>query len=233
MNEIFDGYIENNFGEQKQCPVKKAQFHYNYKNFFPDVQQNPKCLDIGIGRGEMLSCLLEWGMTDVHGVDISPSVIHFCRSLNLPCELVADTGKYLHDHKGEFDYVTLLDVLEHITPQETLNFLRLIQLALKPGGRIIIQVPNMQAVDSNVYYYGDFTHCAGFTEHSLIQIFTTLKFSKYNIYPYEVFCYGGYKEFIAKMLRPFFHSFTRFRRKCIGAHCPEILTPVFFAVVER
>ena len=41
------------------------------------------------------------------------------------------------------------------------------------------------------------------------------------------------KEFIAKMLRPFFHSFTRFRRKCIGAHCPEILTPVFFAVVER
>ena len=54
MNEIFDGYIENNFGEQKQCPVKKAQFHYNYKKFFPDVQQNPKCLDIGIGRGEML-----------------------------------------------------------------------------------------------------------------------------------------------------------------------------------
>ena len=39
MNEIFDGYIENNFGEQKQCPVKKAQFHYNYKKFFPDVQR--------------------------------------------------------------------------------------------------------------------------------------------------------------------------------------------------
>lgn len=232
MKEVFDTYIENSFAGNAQCPVKKAQFFYNYKKFFPAVD-NANFLDIGIGRGEMLSCWQEMGIKNFKGIDISPSAINFCKKLNLSCELVESTEDFLYKHENSYDIITLLDVLEHIPKDRTLDFLKAIKYALKPGGKVIIQVPNMQAVDAVVIFYGDFTHCAGFTEHSFSQIFSALQFTEYEIYPYEVFCYGGYKEFIAKLIRPFFYTFTRFRRKCIGAHCPEIITPIFYTVAEK
>lgn len=170
MNDLFKNYIENNFSDHIQCPVKKAQFEYNYKKYF-QYNTDLICLDIGPGRGEMLSC--------------------------------------------------------------TLHFLSAIYQALRPGGKVIIQVPNMQAEDATLYYYSDFTHCAGFTEHSFHQIFTTLNFSHFKCFPYEAFCYGGSKEFAAKILRPVFHFATKFRRKCIGSHCPSIITPVFYAVAIK
>jgi len=60
MQEIFDSYVENSFGEEKQAVFKFKQFEINYKEYFP-VNQDARVLDIGIGRGEMLSCYEKWG----------------------------------------------------------------------------------------------------------------------------------------------------------------------------
>lgn len=232
MNDLFKNYIENNFSDRIQCPVKKAQFEYNYKKYF-QYNTDLICLDIGPGRGEMLSCMKNWNIKNFSAIDISPSVVEFCHSLNLPCEWVESSENYLKSKPEYYDIITLLDVLEHIPPSNTLHFLSAIYQALRPGGKVIIQVPNMQAEDATLYYYSDFTHCAGFTEHSFHQIFTTLKFSHFKCFPYEAFCYGGSKEFAAKILRPVFHFATKFRRKCIGSHCPSIITPVFYAVAIK
>ena len=41
-------------------------------------------LDIGVGLGEMLSCMKNWGH-NYHGIDISPSTIEFCKKYNQEC----------------------------------------------------------------------------------------------------------------------------------------------------
>ena len=72
-----------------------------------------KVLDIGVGRGEMLSCMKEWGL-NYQGIDISPSKIGFCQSLKLNCEVIDNTVDWLHKNREELEIITCLDVLEHI-----------------------------------------------------------------------------------------------------------------------
>ena len=59
MKDIFYSYVENAFGEYKQAEFKFKQFKNNYSQFFP-IDKNARLLDIGIGRGEMLTCMKDW-----------------------------------------------------------------------------------------------------------------------------------------------------------------------------
>ena len=106
MQEIFEKYIENSFDSHQQANFKFHQFELNYKKFFKKgVSLNT--LDIGVGRGEMLSCMKKWGH-NYHGIDISPSTVEFCKKLDLSCELVDDTEFWLNDHQKQFDIITCL-----------------------------------------------------------------------------------------------------------------------------
>lgn len=233
MKEIYDHYLENTFGSYQPCKVKRAQFLFNYRRWFPQPGSGAKVLDIGPGRGEMLDVLAECGVTDCTGVDLSEEIVRFCRSRGFVCEWTDDTEAFLLRHENSCDLITVCDVLEHIDRNHTLPFLSAVRCALKPGGKAIFQVPNMAAEDAALYYYADFTHVAGFTELSLKQVLMTAGFSRCELHDYEVFCYGGIKEAAARLLRPFFYAWTRFRRRVIGSHCPNIITPVFFAVAEK
>lgn len=133
MKEIFDSYIENAFGEEKQAEFKFKQFEINYKRYFP-ANKNAKVLDIGIGRGEMLTCFKNWGYENYIGVDISPSTVKFCQSLGLNCILVESTEQFLRDNPNTFDLITLIDVLEHIPRKNVITLLKLIRNSLKEGG---------------------------------------------------------------------------------------------------
>lgn len=233
MNELLQNYIEDSFGSHAPCPVKYAQFNRNYRRFFPATPGPERCLDIGIGRGEMLRCFRDWGFSNGHGIDISASAVNCCQAQGLPCELIPDTENYLRQHAQGFDIITLCDVLEHIEHDAVTGFLGAIREALKPGGTLIVQVPNMQSEVAALMFFDDFTHRCGLTEHSFGQLFAALNFADWRVYPYEAFCYGGCKEFLARILRPFFNGLTRLRRFAIGAHRPRIITPVFFAVAHR
>ena len=231
-NEIYDHYIENTFGSAEPCPVKRAQFIYNYSRFFPK-DKKAECLDIGPGRGEMLDVLKSFGYQNSRAIDLSLEVTNFCRSRGFICEHVTDTLQYLHKHPSEFEFITLCDVLEHIEKNDVLPLLKGIFHSLKSGGKLLIQVPNMAAEEAALYFYNDFTHVTGFTELSIRQVLLASNFTDINSHPMEMFCYGGIKEFIAKIIRIFFHALTRFRRMMIGAHSPEIITPVFFTLAKK
>jgi len=74
-------------------------------------------LDIGCGRGEMLTYAKELGFVRVEGTEVVPALIsrervRFAQAHNLPFE------------DGEFDVVSCLDVLEHLVPADTECVLR-------------------------------------------------------------------------------------------------------------
>ena len=232
MQEVFDTYVENSFGEEKQAAFKFKQFELNYKKYFPRNKE-AKVLDIGIGRGEMLSCYENWGYTNYLGVDISPSTVKFCKSIGLNCECVKDSGQYLKDNQNTFELITLIDVLEHIPREFVVSFLKDVKNALKNDGVFIIQVPNLQAPDGQLHMYNDVTHMMGYIEHSLQQVLITAGFTKFHFQGFEEIIGSSWKVPIRKILRSIYWKIVRFNRKVNGNINPEILNPIFSVIVKK
>ena len=232
MKDIFDTYVANAFGDGGQDSGKLRQFEMNYRRILPS-DFDADLLDIGIGRGEMLTCMRNWGYTRFRGIDISPSTIAFCSSIGLPCEQVADTTSWLQEHVESFDCITLLDVLEHIPKEQTIPLLRALKDSLRGNGVAIVQVPNMQAPDSQLHRYNCFTHEVGYIEHSLRQVLQVAGFS--------TIAFGGFEDSVSHsvrgrarlVLRRLLWSLVRFLRRVNGNLNPAILHPVFYALAVK
>jgi hypothetical protein len=65
-------------------------------------------------------------------------------------------------------------VLEHIPKQEVIPLLERIKHALKPGGLVLVDVPNMDWLFAQHERYMDFTHEVGFTLESLRQVMVNI-----------------------------------------------------------
>ena len=232
MKEIFDTYVENAFGNREQAKFKFKQFGYNYKKYFPQ-NKDLRILDIGIGRGEMMTCMKNWGYKSYSGIDISPSTVNFCRSIGLNCKLVNDTSDWLNKQPNQFELITLIDVLEHIHKVDVIDFLKSIHNSLRTKGILIIQVPNLQAPDGQLHRYNDITHEVGYIEHSLQQVLLVAGFKMIGLYGFETFCSNDIKTNIKKILRYLYWKLIRFNRSINGNLNPKILHPVFFAVAMR
>lgn len=232
MKEIFDDYVNNSFGSELQEELKFNQFEYNYKKHFPE-ELSALVLDVGIGRGEMLTCMKNWGYKNYLGIDISPSTVQFCKSLCLNCELVDDSQLYLLEHKEHFSVITLLDVLEHIKKEKVVAFLKALHGALKPGGVLIIQVPNSQSPDSQLHRYNDITHEVGYIEHSLTQVLTTAGFQNIYFAGFECFFDNNWRDLFKKKCRSIHWLIVRLLRTINGNINPSILHPVFYSIVRK
>ena len=232
MKDVFSNYIENAFDGFNQAVFKFDDFEYNYRKFFPTFK-TAKVLDIGIGRGEMLSCMKKWGYTNYMGIDISPSTVTFCSSLGLNCLLVEDTVQWLSDKESVYDAITLLDVLEHIKKKDTIPFLRGLYKALTPGGKIIIQVPNMQAPDAQLHRYNDFTHEVGFIENSLRQVMISAGIDSFEFHGFEDAYKRNFRTRVRFHLRNIYWKYNRFLRKVNANLNPSILTPFFLLLPIR
>lgn len=231
MEEIFESYIETSFDGYQQAEFKFKQFEINYSNLFPRPQSGI-LLDIGIGRGEMLSCMKKWGH-EYMGVDISPSTVRFCQSIGLKCEQTNDTTEFLLHHTNHYSLITCLDVLEHIPKQETINFLKAIRQSLAENGKVIIQVPNLQSPFGYLHHFNDFTHITGFVEHSLAQVLLAAGFKKFELHGFEEIYQSGAKAIIRKILRHIYRKSIRFLRKINCNPNPAILDPVFYAIAYK
>lgn len=231
MKDIFDNYVETSFDGFRQEEAKFKQFEKNYKKYFPADKSLP-VLDIGIGRGEMLTCMRDWGF-NYQGVDISPSTVRFCKKINLNCEATEDTEKWLLGNKEKFHLLTCLDVLEHVPREQTIDFLRAIRESLASEGLAIIQVPNLQSPYGYLHHFNDFTHVSGFVEHSLGQVLLAAGFRDFKVYGFEQIFPINLKNQLRILLRFFYRQIVRFFRAINVNPNPKILDPVIFVVAKK
>jgi 2-polyprenyl-3-methyl-5-hydroxy-6-metoxy-1,4-benzoquinol methylase len=110
-------------------------------------------LDIGCGSGTFL-CLAQRRGFDAHGMDVSSHAVRIVREEH---GLPARQGGIGDDvWPGEsFDYVTMFHVLEHVVdPRKALRYARGL---LRPGGSLVIQVPNVDSLQARLFaarWYG-------------------------------------------------------------------------------
>jgi SAM-dependent methyltransferase len=107
------------------------------------IRQLPRAarvLDVGCGRGTLLSALANRGF-EVHGFEISPEAAEFAdprAQVKIGAELAE--AEY---PAGYFDMVVVWHVLEHLKHPE--QIVAEIHRILKPGGKLIIAVPNFSS----------------------------------------------------------------------------------------
>ena len=124
-------------------------------------------VDVGCGYGFALLALQKLGFENVEGVETSAQQAERAHGFGLKVNVVADTAVWLGERASHFSVVLLRDVLEHVPVPEQIPLLRAIRQSLVPGGRVIVQVPNANAILAARWRYNDFTHHCSFTEHSL------------------------------------------------------------------
>lgn len=233
MKEVVETYVLNAFDKDQidtMFSLKQQWYEYNFKEFLP-LDKNSKILDIGPGLGEFLRTLGEWDYHNCEGLDISKSVVDYCIKNGLKCSLTESTENWLKEHQNTFDLITLFDVLEHLPKNQLVGFVTACKRALTPEGRLIIEVPNLQAPEGYLHRYNDITHEIGFVEHTLEQILQVCGFINYKFYPFEEYTEELETILQQKKIRAFGWRLTTILRNINHNLQPQILTPEFFVVV--
>jgi cyclopropane fatty-acyl-phospholipid synthase-like methyltransferase len=147
-----------------------------------DARSDMSILEIGCGAGLFLAYLEEKGVKDFTGLDLDAKITEF-----IPAELLAhvkivDVWEYLERvPPHSVDRVAMFDVFEHFAPAEGVALLKKISNVLKPGGRVVMRVPNAASPWGLQYQYHDLTHKTAYNTGSLRQValaagFDTLSF---------------------------------------------------------
>lgn len=107
----------------------------------PEYLPDGKMLDVGCGNGRYLSTMRTLGWK-VQGVELSENGVRVCRMTNLPVHHGDLASAGFPD--DSFDLVTVRHVIEHIPEPD--SFMAELARILKPGGRLVIETPNSEAL---------------------------------------------------------------------------------------
>jgi SAM-dependent methyltransferase len=112
----------------------------------PEFRTPGRFLDLGCGSGEIVDRMQRLGW-DSYGVEINAPAASLGRSRGLQIS----TGSLQEANLGaeQFDYVRASHSFEHVTcPHETLDE---IHRLLKPGGRLLLAVPNVDGLPARLF----------------------------------------------------------------------------------
>ena len=107
-----------------------------------------KCLDIGPGTGRWIQFIAGNKPDCIAAIDISSESLSRCSS---NCEYLQKANLELDKFDFEddfFDVVVSFEVLEHL--QDPSNYLKEVQRVTKPGGLILMSLPNIASFISRV-----------------------------------------------------------------------------------
>ena len=152
-SDVFD-YLgfENMFRGSIELIRERQRAHLDY------LPSYGRAIDLGCGRGEMLTLLLEHGL-DAVGVDANPDMIQTCVEQGLPV-LQEDMIQYLESlDDRSVAVITICQVVEHLPSEMLFELIETCYRKLHRDGVLLIETPNPTSL--SIFYgafYMDFTH---------------------------------------------------------------------------
>lgn len=234
---LYERYLTSHFShvsdQNRYRERKVAYYTHNYLRHLPSSRE-ARILDIGPGYGEFIELLQRQGYQEIQAVDLSPEVAEFCNRL-IPHSTLAvdDTTAYLQTQVGVFDLITMFHILEHVPKAGTLAFLAAAYAALRPGGKLIIEVPNMAnpVIGLNVRY-ADFTHEVGFTELSLRHVLEISGFHQIDIFEAQL-TPDRWERTPQRLVKMLFEGGVRLIYRAYGQAAPRVLGRSVSAIAKR
>lgn len=151
------------------------------KHFPPD--RTAKIVEFGCGHGTLLYYARRLGYTEVCGFDVSSEQVDAAARMGVTGVRQSDL---LDAIRGQSDAtvhaVVTIDVIEHLTVPEALEFADNAFRVLRPGGRWISHQPNACSPFFGAVRYGDLTHELAYTCESFRQLAHTCGFAKISCY---------------------------------------------------
>ena len=116
---------------------QKLRYKWYKEKYFENVK-NKKILEIGCGDGGVIQYLKN--ANEVYAVDISKNAVKFLSTKGIKPYLVDISAESLPFKDSTFDYVIILETLEHLkSPQYAIQD---IQTVLKKAGTMVASIPN-------------------------------------------------------------------------------------------
>ena len=116
---FYDRYLSTHFGGiHHPSPTSLERERRVWRDYFGPllpVNKAARIVDLGCGYGSFLYFLHEEGYRNIAGVDVGTEQVDSARRLGIPNVVQDDCGRFLEGCRQEFDCLTALDLLEHLT----------------------------------------------------------------------------------------------------------------------
>jgi len=152
-------------------PGRRAQIETALRKWLPADRQ-ARILDFGCGDGTLLSIAADLGYSRLYGVDVSPGLARLAAKNTIAQVTSGDGLAFLASlEPRSLGAIVAFDVLEHLTRDELVVWVKQAARLLAPNGVVLIHVPNGCSPFVGRVLWGDLTHEQAFTPHSLGQLF--------------------------------------------------------------
>ena len=115
-------------------------------------------VDLGCGRGEFLELLAARGV-EARGVEIDPRLVKSLLARGLDVDHADAVGWLRRAEDASLGGIALIQVIEHLSPQEVVDLVALAHRKVRSGGRVLVETLNPQSL--YIYaraFYADPTH---------------------------------------------------------------------------
>ena len=138
------GYYDEVFHRERG--VQSKWHHLKFARIRERMRQPQQHLDVGCGPGTFIGTLSGHG-TSV-GADISEVQLDYAEQhyASPDRRFVAITPGALPFDDASFDCVTLVELIEHLTPDDAMTTLREAHRVLCPGGQLLVSTPNYRSL---------------------------------------------------------------------------------------
>jgi O-antigen chain-terminating methyltransferase len=144
------------------------------------VDCSPVC-DVGCGRGEFLELLSGLGV-EAWGVDLDVELVKAASDRGLPVEHGDGLQLLQRQAEASLGGLVLIQVVEHMTPQEVVDLVALATTRVRPGGRVVIETLNPQSLYVLAHaFYVDPTHLRPVHPAYLVFLFREAGFASVEI----------------------------------------------------
>jgi SAM-dependent methyltransferase len=189
--EPFDSYWQAPADVESGYKSFSAYYRANYLAHVPS-NRDAKILVVSCGPGYLVDLLVQSGYRNVLGTDSDAAKIAHARRRGLPCE-VAEIFPFLASHPpGHYDCIIPEQELNHLTLEETIQFLKLCRNALRPGGNIIVYAMNgANPLVGSENLAHNIDHFYNLTEYSIGQVLQLGGFENVRPFALKLYVFWG------------------------------------------
>jgi SAM-dependent methyltransferase len=172
--------IPDYFGFEAKMRGSTGEIRTRQEPYVEDFRDAAPVLDVGCGRGELLTLLRDAGI-DASGVDADADMVAFVRGEGLEVTQ-ADLLAHLESlEDGSLGGVFAGQVVEHLPPPALLRFLELAHEKLRAGGILVAETINPLSPLALRNYFADLTHAQPLVPDTLALLAKQAGFSSAEI----------------------------------------------------